>query len=198
MRCKQPRFRVLRHAASRLLCALALAGSALASDPDPYAEFRDAETFGYDDSGDIPWIETETEVLAMPEAADLSRLRLDRLPRDFELLVDKERITVDPRDRVVRLWLWMRSSAGNESGTFEGYRCSTGEYKVYAYANPRREPPVRRAPNARWKAVSEARGGDYRTELLKDYLCGIRGTRSAHEIRQYMTGTFERERFMSE
>lgn len=168
---------------------------------DPYYDWRDEVGRGeydYDDSQDIPWIENETEVLALPQADDLSRVRLDSLPPGVELLVDRRRITVGEKDRVVRLWLWTRSRAGAESGSFEGYRCETREYKVYAYANPRRDPPVRLAPRARWSPLLGSKSGNFRLELLEDYFCGIRGTRSAREIADRLHGGFERERFMSQ
>lgn len=168
---------------------------------DPYYEYRDEVgrgEYNYDDSQDIPWIENETEILAMPRPEDLQVVQLDSLPPGIELLVDRTRITVDPKDRVVRGWFWVRSSAGAENGTFEGFRCETGEYKVYAYANPRRDPPVTKAPRPRWRTVDRNRSRDYRTELLQDYFCGIRGTRSAREIAQYLTGDYRRERFLSE
>lgn len=167
---------------------------------DPYHEYRDEVErgdFRYDDSEDIPWIENETEILALPKAEDLKTVQIDRLPDGMQLLVDFPRISVSPADRVVRLWLVVRSRSGAENGTYEGYRCETGEYKVYAYANPRRTPPVTKANRPVWREVKERSNGNYREELLRDYFCGIRGTRSADEIRQAMSGRFQRETFFS-
>lgn len=167
---------------------------------DPYYEYRDEVgrgEFSYDDSRDIPWIENETEVLAMPSQQDLTEIGLDQKPEGVTFLVDKSRITVDPDDRVVRVWLWARSNTGFESGTFEGYRCETREYKVYAYAKPNREPPVKKAKKPRWKTIRGRGIGNYRGELLDDYFCSIRGTRSAREIADVLTGEFNQEYFMS-
>lgn len=167
---------------------------------DPYYDYRDEmsrDEFSYDDSQDIPWIENETEILALPEDDDLKVVGVDQLPKGMQLLVDFSRISVSPDDRVIRLWIVVRTQSGNENGTYEGFRCETGEYKVYAYSNPRRTPPVTKANRPRWRAVKDARSGNYRLELLEDYFCGIRGTRSPDEIRQAMTGTFERETFFT-
>jgi hypothetical protein len=198
-----PAHPALRRLATLVLAALlALPPGALARDEvDPYWEYRDEVgrgEFSYDDSQDIPWIENETEVLAMPRAENLSRVKMDQLPEGFELFVDKSRITVDPKDRVIRLWVWLRSSSGSESGSFEGYRCATGEYKVYAYANPQRDPPVTKANRPLWQHARESRYGNWRAELLGDYFCGIRGTRSARDIGQRLTGEFQIERFLSQ
>jgi hypothetical protein len=185
------------------LVALVLSGQSLCADDygDPYYEYRDEVgrgEFSYDDSEDIPWIENETEVLAVPSPENLTDLRLDQRPPGMNFLIDKSRITVNPDDRVVRVWLWARSDSGSESGTFEGYRCETREYKVYAYANPKRTPPVKKAKKPRWKTIHGKRSGNYRLELLQDYFCGIRGTRSAGEIADIMTGEFQPEYFMSQ
>jgi len=166
---------------------------------DPYWEYRDEVgrgEFSYDDSQDIPWIEFETEIPKLPNPDELHRLGMDLLPSDFELFVDRDRITVNKDDYVVRMWLWLRNSHGNETGTFEGFRCTTGEYKVYAYANPGRQPPVRVHKRARWRNADAAGGRPtYRSELLRDYFCSLGGTRSAHEIQAAMTGAFEPYRF---
>lgn len=168
---------------------------------DPYFDWRDeidSGGFQYDDSLDTPWIESETAVLALPRPDDLVPVRLDSLPPGIALFIDRSRITVGDKDRVVRAWLWTRGSGGAENGTFEGFRCETREFRVYAYANPRRDPPVNLARRSTWQAIEGSKARNYRLELLQDYFCGIRGTRSAREIADYLTGEFRRERFMSE
>lgn len=187
----------LNHAAPSLWLALwlVIAGPLQADDSGVDALYRgevEREGFEYDDSQDIPWIENETEVLAMPRPEDLRHVEIDAFPANLELLIDQSRITVGLKDRVVRVWLWVRSDSGVESGTFEGFRCATREYKVYAYANPQRDPPVRKAKRATWLNAKKSATANYRAELLNDYFCGIRGTRDAEDIRGAMTGAFGR------
>ena len=184
-----------------MICGL-LSAQVMARDiiVDPYHEHRDEVErgeFQYDDSKDVPWIENEAEVLAVPEEDDLVEVDIDSIAPGLRLLVDKSRITVGEKDRVIRLWLWVRSNQGAENGSFEGFRCETREYRVYAYANPDRSPPVSKAKRSRWLPAKSGSRSNYRTELLQDYFCGIRGARKPNEIAQAMTGTFERETFMS-
>lgn len=165
---------------------------------DPYDEYRDEVGRGeyqYDDSQDIPWIENETEVLAMPVEDDLVQIDIDQMPPGLELWADAGRITVNPEDRVVRLWLWVRSKQGAENGSFEGFRCETLEYKVYAFANPRREPAVTKARSPTWRKVSQRRNGNYRRELLLEYFCTHHRTLKADEIRQMFAGNYRPEIF---
>lgn len=187
-------------------CAFALLlvcqGSALAADViiDPYYDYRDdveRGEFDYNDTEDIPWIENETEILALPRQEDLSEVNLDQLPDGMRLFIDRRRISVGDEDRVIRLWIMVRGSAGAENGTYEGFRCESYEFKVYAYANPLRKPPVSKAKRPRWQHAKQRRFGNYRRELLQDYFCGIRGTRTADEIRDAFSGEFRRETFMS-
>ncbi len=195
---KRPLKLIVRGAVLGVL--VGLVGPAHAADTDPYGEYRGTGSsgeFNYDDSGDIPWIENETEVLAMPQAEDLSPVKIDALPPGMTLLIDKSRITVDPKDRVVRVWLWVRSDQGAESGSFEGFRCESREYKVYAYANPRRDPPVSKAKAPIWLSAKKDAVANYRLELLDDYFCGIRGARTAQEIGVVLTGEFHFERFFT-
>lgn len=161
---------------------------------DPYWEYRDEVErgeFSYDDSEDVPWIETETAVPEPPETGRMFSLRLDTLPPDFDLLVDRDGITIGEEDRIVRLWLQVVSRQGSATSSYEGYRCNTAEYKVFAYANPARHEPMRVVKRARWRSVDGPAGPTYRGELLRDYLCGLRGTRSVIEIQQAMTGSFD-------
>lgn len=192
-----------------VLLALAVAGcSGSGSRPagsgevivDPYWEYRDEVErgeFRYDDSEDVPWIETETQVPEPPPTDRMVPVAIDSLPAGFALLVDRDGITVGDEDRVVRFWLLLTSGQGSASGSYEGYRCESAEYKVFAYANAARGEPLRTVDRGRWRSVDGPSGPTWRSELLRDYLCGIRGTRTAHEIRQYMTGTFRRETFFS-
>lgn len=197
--------RTLTPAALRLCaaaCLFACLGNAYAADViiDPYYDYRDdveRGEFQYDETQDIPWIENETEILALPKDEDLDEVDLDQLPDGMRLYIDKRRLTVGDDDRVIRLWIVVRSDSGSENGTYEGYRCESDEFKVYAYANPRRKPPVSKAKRPRWQYAKESRFGNYRRELLRDYFCGIRGTRTADEIRDAVSGEFERETFVT-
>jgi hypothetical protein len=195
----QPTPRGLGVAFAALLSSLSLA--ALASDDvviDPVLEALDQDDVDYDDSQEIPWIEYKTKVLAMPKAQDLSPVDLDEMPAGTQLFIDKSRIAVNPEDGVVRMWLWVRSKFGAEQGSFEGFRCATREYKVYAYANPTRNPPVTVAKKARWRVAKSGLSGNYRAELQRDYLCGISGARSPEEIRSFMRSGLLRDTFLPE
>lgn len=162
-----------------LLVILSLPATALAKPIDwEEPEFR------YDDSRDMPWIEEETEIAPVPDLVDLQHLRIDGLPPGMKLHLDTKGLTVDPKDQVIRLWVFVRSDGGANNGTYEGYRCVTREYKIYAYATPRRKPPVSLAKGSVWRAATDNRSSLYRKALMQDYLCELRGPRRPNEIHQ--------------
>jgi len=154
--------------------------------------------FDYDGDLDVPWVENEAKVLAVPPPEDFSPVEIETLPPGLTLRMDKSRIEFDREDRVTRVWLSVSSRAGADNISFEGFRCATREYKVYAYADRRRDPPVSKAKRPVWRSVKTRARANYRQELLNDYFCGIRGARSAQEIREVMSGTFEPEAFASD
>jgi len=158
---------------------------------DPVYEYRDEVEkgeFSYDDSDDIPWIENETEVLGLPKPENLVAVELDEMPPGMQLSVDASRITVNPDDRVVRVWLWMRSSSGAGNGTFEGFRCSTREHKTYAFGAHQRKPQVSKAKRPLWREAKKSVHRNYRRELMDEYFCGYGEFRDADLIRRYLSG----------
>jgi hypothetical protein len=144
----------------------------------------DGARFNYDETLATPWIESETEIPPLPEPGTLQPLQITGLPPGMQLLLDTARVTVGEEDEIVRLWVYLRSAQGVDNGTYEGYRCSTGEYKVYAYANPRRDPPITPAKRSTWRVARGERSTQYRRYLLQNYLCGLRGARPPVEIQQ--------------
>ena len=136
----------------------------------------------YDESIEVPWVEIETLVKKLPEDANLAQLPIDKLAANnppLELFVDVKNITLSDKDHVVRSWFVVRSEQGAYNGTYEGIRCATGEYKVYAYANPTRSKPLRVVKIPKWR---KARKGSYREEMMRDYFCDYTSPKSQEAL----------------
>ena len=142
------------------------------------------ERFGpqsdYDPNLEIPWLELETRVTNPPREEDLKELPMDSLPPNLKLYADFTNLVVDKSDLVTRTWFVVRSSQGAYNGTYEGIRCATKEYKVYAYANPTRNKELRVPKFSSWR---EIKANSYRAELVADYLCAESLPRSPDQIR---------------
>ena len=136
----------------------------------------------YDESIEVPWVEIETSVKKLPDDGNLVQLPIDKLAANnppLELFVDVKNILLSDKDHVARSWFVVRSEQGAYNGTYEGIRCATGEYKVYAYANPARSKPLRVVKIPKWR---KARKGSYREEMMRDYFCDYTSPKSQEAL----------------
>ena len=170
------RYRTQLYLALGLL--LAAPAWAVSDATDPYGSYR--QQWDYDENHEVPWVESETGIEALPKDEDLSHLVTSRMPQGIELYADLENLTVGEEDLVTRAWFVARSKRGGYNGTYEGFRCATGEYKIYAYGNPSRSKPLREVKFPRWR---EVRAASYREDLMRDYLCNGTRPKTPHQVR---------------
>jgi hypothetical protein len=78
------------------------------------------------------WRESAVALPAAPRPADLLPFRVSA-STEFDFAIDAASIAVG-EDGVVRYTLVARSPGGVENVTFEGIRCATWEYRIYATA----------------------------------------------------------------
>ena len=109
--------RAFAHALTGGACLLLLAGAALAQVSDP---------------ADTRWEEAPVQA---PPAYDPARLIALEMPRASSIRagIDPQTIQVGT-DGVIRYVVVMRGPAA-QTASFEGLRCATGEYRVYARRN---------------------------------------------------------------
>ena len=146
---------------------------------DPYANLTEQDN-GYNEDLETPWVEIETRVKGGPKESDLTELEIQQLPPGMTLYADLRNLSVDERDHVARLWVVIRSARGAYNGSYEGIRCATHEYKVYAYYNPKRSTPLRMVKLPRWRPL---RPLDYRMELAREVLCSDTNPREPDAVR---------------
>lgn len=149
-------------------------------------EFQD-----YDDSQDKPWQESRIGTLQLPPDAALLTAKIDRMPPGLALFIDPASLHLDENDGVLRFWAVIKSRAGAYNATYEGLRCETREYKVYAYGNPRREPKVRAAPKPVWKSYRGYGQLNYRDELAKTLMCTANSARPVSDIVATLRGQMD-------
>jgi len=108
--------------------------------------------------------EGDLQLPAYPKKEALIEFRISD-PGSFRYFVDPAAISIG-KDEVVRYTLVVRSSSGVDNVSYEGMRCSSGSYKVFAYGN-----------DGKWSPSS----GDWRDtalrwefELRTRYLCPMK------------------------
>lgn len=116
------------------------------------------------------WKEKETKLPEWPQDEDLLEFEVELPNTPFRYYIDTRSFSYDPVEGVVRYTLVIRSRRGGENVTYEGLRCNTSEYKVYAYGNGK--GVMRPARNPTWQHLIEAGHTRYRTDLKKKYFCG--------------------------
>jgi hypothetical protein len=160
---------------------------------DPYDRFRgenDRDRFDFDDSLVAPWKEQKGAIPAVSLQA-LKKLTIDHGPIDASLYLDEDSVRVNKKDRVVRYWIAIKSGKRISSLNYEGLRCSTGEYRSYAYASPQNSTQITPLKNSRWKPVRTDRSRDYHRELAKNYLCSSGVPRTLDGIRASFGGSYQ-------
>jgi hypothetical protein len=166
-----------------LLWLLAPLSSALAFDP--FEAFR-PNTFEYDESLAKPWLEQSVT----PPAIDLAALRplqLDRGPLGATLYIDENSLDVNAEDAVVRFWFLLQSDGKYGSVNYEGFRCGTREFKIYAYANAADLTRVTPVENPVWRPIRQ-NVRDPRHEMAEEYFCSGVLPRKPREIVRSLRG----------
>ncbi len=160
-----------------------------AAPTDRYEELTGEED---DFDADVKeWKEAESEIPALPDEGDWQQIQIDALPKSQHAYLDLKSLTRSDKDFVMRYWLLIRSKAGAFTMTYEGLRCSTEEYVVYAYANPKRKPSVRKVRKPKWKKYGTVSRVNYRAELAGDFFCSGEVPRQKSQIEQAVRGLFE-------
>ncbi|MBI1943289.1 MAG: CNP1-like family protein [Betaproteobacteria bacterium] len=114
------------------------------------------------------WKEGEVGLPAQPRGDALIEFPVSAASR-FRFFIDAPSLSVNA-DGVVRYTLVARSASGHDNVSYEGMRCGSNSYKVYAYANA----GAWSRGDADWKAI-ESRGIQrWHNELRDRYFCPLR------------------------
>ncbi len=111
----------------------------------------------------------EIEIPPVPRDQDLIRFTVDDAEdKDFTYAIDERSLRVD-KDYVVRYLLVIESRRGVRNYAFEGMRCHSREYKVYAYGSSKGKMRPRKDPQ--WKKIKDERFGRVHRDLHYYYMC---------------------------
>lgn len=159
----------LRVIALQLTVVIALTGCGSSTGPN----VRSAQRGETKDIGGVPKEEAFEEIEApkLPPYPQDSAL-LEFLPRrktSFHFYVDRDSLSIGA-DRVVRYSVLARSPSGAVTTSYEGMRCKTSEYKVYALGTGGAQ--WARPHEVVWRKIPRM-SADFRFALYKDYFCDI-------------------------
>jgi hypothetical protein len=142
----------------RLLLAMAL-GFWMANAA---AQFRNL------DDPDAPqWVEDEAVLPAFPQEANLREFYVSELTA-HRFFIDASTLSIG-KDGVVRYALVVRTSGGAVNITFEGMRCSTREYRIYASGSP--GAGWTKARLSEWRPIENKPVNRHHAALSREYFC---------------------------
>jgi hypothetical protein len=156
--------------------SFAISGCGSSTPPNVKSSQRgmQADVGGVIDEKDFK--EIDVELPAYPGEADLIEFRLRRNSSN-RYYVDSKSISIGP-DRVVRYSAVIESQSGALNTSYEGMRCKTSEYKVYAYGI--KDGEWSNARGSQWRKI-ERSSADFRFTLYKDYFCDIEAIAGRNE-----------------
>lgn len=123
--------------------------------------------FDHDFEQDKPWIEVAAQLPAYPKAENLLPITVSSATRNRHF-ADAASISVGT-DKVVRYTVVIEAAGGAKNVSFEGLRCDSGEYRLYAYGHP--DGTWSKARNAGWEPIKFRSLLSYQKALYEDYLC---------------------------
>jgi hypothetical protein len=123
-----------------------------------------------EDIGGIPeekqFTEDSLKLPSFPGDAGLLEFSLRGASR-HRYFIDRDSMSLG-EDRVVRYSMVIKTSGGSTNVSYEGMRCKTSEYKVYAFGT--RDGKWVEAHEPKWSAVGST-AGNFHFGLWADYLC---------------------------
>lgn len=129
-----------------------------------HAEWGEVER---DFEEDKPWVEAAAQRPAYPKAESLLPFSVSSASRN-RYFIDSASVSVGS-DGVIRYTVVIEAAGGAKNVSFEGLRCESGEYRLYAYGQP--DGTWSEARNAGWEAIKFRSLLSYQKALFEDYFC---------------------------
>lgn len=127
--------------------------------------FGSGETY----SGLAPWVETKVALPQYPKTENYLPFQVSA-NTPFSFFVDAKSISIGA-DGVVRYSLIAKSPDGGLNVSFEGMRCSTKQFRVYAFG--RSDKTWSEARRSRWEPMRGVAQQLQRSVLFEDFFCPL-------------------------
>ncbi len=118
------------------------------------------------------WQELNTELPDFPADDDLLEFQVTRPNAAFQYFIDAKSLSYTEADGIVRYTVVIKSRTGAKNVAFEGMRCTTREFKTYAFGNGKNK--FVRPRKIEWKSILDNDYTRYRKDLQEFYFCNIR------------------------
>lgn len=114
------------------------------------------------------WQESEVAIPAFPNPDELLTVQVDHADMPFVFRIDPDSVSVD-KDGVSRYTVVIESNSGARNVLYEGIRCSTNEYRTYAYGTYDNE--FSKAQSDSWAKIAGGGAMAHRYNFKRYYMC---------------------------
>lgn len=159
------------------LLFVGLSALCIADNSDPFsAKKGDSNFYSPHDTTnpnveEYVWEEQNTEIPSFPEDENLVEFQVARPNAAFSYFIDANSLSYTKEDGIVRYTVVIKSKTGAKNVAFEGMRCSTKEYKTYAFGNGK--GTFVKPRKFEWKPLNNNGYTRYRKDLSDFYFCNI-------------------------
>lgn len=115
------------------------------------------------------WVEEESVFPAFPQTDNLREFYVSELT-SHKFFVDASTLSVG-KDGVVRYALVVRTGGGATNVSFEGIRCTTAEFKVYATG--RQDGTWAKSRKSEWRLIENKLANRQHVSLFSDLFCPL-------------------------
>jgi hypothetical protein len=149
---------------------MAIAAGAVQAQPVPEDRTRNQrQKSDYElEQERLDWKEGEVRLPAYPKDGALVQFFVSGAT-SFRFFIDPASLSPGNKDGVVRYTLIARSPSGFANVTYEGIRCATGSYRIYAIGNDGRWS----ATDSDWRPIEAKSVQRWHNELRRNYFCPV-------------------------
>ena len=115
------------------------------------------------------WEEQESNIPPYPKDENLLEFHVDSGDPRYRYYIDSDSVNINKSDGIVRYTLVLKLPGDHRSVSYEGMKCSSKEYKVYAFGG--RNGEMKPTSRARWNPIRRSGSNLYRRDLWDFYLC---------------------------
>lgn len=115
------------------------------------------------------WEEIDVKIPEYPDDDDLIDLQVLDPANGLKYYIDEKSLSVSKNDYVVRYTMVIEGKRGARNVFYEGVRCSTTEYKTYAFGNGKET--LRPSKKPEWKPVGKSGFTKFRAFLMDEHFC---------------------------
>jgi len=126
------------------------------------------------------WKESNAVIPDFPKQDDLLMVEVDKADSPFNYFIDTKNVSISSDGGVIRYSVVIQSDSGAKNVIYEGIRCKTAEFRIYAFGSY--DNKFVKARTSEWKLIQNNAAMAHRYNLYTHYMCNEYQTHSSIDI----------------